>query len=339
MKLVGQPYDSMGIGMTFAPLNSRCQHGGGKNKLKKIYIIFLFILKVILSLKHYSQQKLITMKQKTETYVRERKSLPLLIGMGLIISFLLGYIYSPIIEVKSEEPHYYESKIVPTVKVETVFVEKKEQLSKDLKVYKPIVPSNYEIRNWGYVNRKMKVNELREFLRLRGFRNIDKLTLHKLRRIYLGYRYEDMLMKVHELTDFPLSMLYSFFIIESTKNGIETDLWRIHSNSGGIKSIKGYGYVTYPTREVIRGRNRILKQKFFSGKDTNEGIEVWSKVLNSGRYYECKKVNYDLPKQKLYEKICKCIYENGYHTDRDYKFRSTLMKEFWEIKRDHFPKS
>jgi len=199
-------------------------------------------------------------------------------------------------------------------------------------------PMKYEIRNWGYVNRKMKVHELREFLKLRGFRNVDNLGLHKLRRIYLGYRYEEMLMKVHELTDFPLSMLYSFFIIESTSNGIETDLWRIHSNSGGIKSIKGYGSVTYLTREVIRGRNVRIKQRFFSGKNTDEGIEVWSRVLNSGRYYECKKVNYKLPKPKLYEKICKCIYENGYHTDRDYKFRSSLMTEFWEIKRNHFHK-
>jgi len=271
------------------------------------------------------------MKQKTETYVRENRSLPFIIGIGLLVSFTLGYIYRPI-EIEHEiEPQFYESSVVPTVKVETVFVEKK---------LKPInvVPSNYQIRNWGYVNRKMKVGELREFLKLRGFRNIDKLTLHKLRRIYLGYRYETMLMKVHDLTDFPLSMLYSFFIIESTNNGIETDLWRIHSNSGGIKSINGYGSVSYSTREVIRGRNVRLKQRFFSGKNTDEGIEVWSRVLNSGRYYECKKVNYKLPKPKLYEKICKCIYENGYHTDRDYKFRSTLMTEFWEIKRNHFPK-
>lgn len=279
------------------------------------------------------------MKQKTETYVKENKNLPLLIGMGLIISFLLGYIYKPNEEIENEPYPPYESTIVPTVKVETVFVEKKKELSKGLKVYEPIVPSNYEIRNWGYVNRKMNVGELREFLKLKGFRNIDNLTLHKLRRVYLGYRYEEMLMKVHKLTDFPLSMLYSFFIIESTKNGIETDLWRIHSNSGGIKSIKGYGSVSFLTREVIRGRNVRLKQRFFSGKNTDEGIEVWSRVLNSGRYYECKKVNYKLPKQKLYEKICKCIYENGYHTDKDYKFRSSLMKEFWEIKRDHFPKT
>lgn len=277
------------------------------------------------------------MKQKMETYVRENKNLPLLIGLGLLISFSLGYIYRPTELEYETDP--YESKILPTVKVENIFEGKKKDVPKGLKIYNPIVPSKYEIRNWGYVNRRMNVKELREFLKFRKFRNVDKLTLHKLRRIYLGYRYEEMLMKVHELTDFPLSMLYSFFIIESTKNGIETDLWRVHSNSGGIKSIKGYGSVSFLTREVIRGRNVRLKQRFFSGKNTDEGIEVWSRVLNSGRYYECKKVNYKLPKQKLYEKICKCIYENGYHTDRDYKFRSTLMKEFWDIKRDHFPRT
>ena len=74
------------------------------------------------------------MKQKTETYVKENKNLPLLIGMGLIISFLLGYIYKPNEEIENEPYPPYESTIVPTVKVETVFVEKKKELSKGLKV-------------------------------------------------------------------------------------------------------------------------------------------------------------------------------------------------------------
>jgi hypothetical protein len=53
--------------------------------------------------------------------------------------------------------------------------------------------------------------------------------------------------------------------------------------------------------------------------------------------YECKKANYKLPKKALYESICKCVYESGYHTDPKYKFRAEFMTEYWEIKTKNFP--
>jgi hypothetical protein len=158
-----------------------------------------------------------------------------------------------------------------------------------------------------------------------------------MRRIWMVYNYEPMLMNVHLMTDFPLSMIYSFFIIEATNKGIETNLWRLHANAGGGKAIKGYGTVTYKTREVIRGRNKIISAKFYSAKSTEEGIEAWAKIFNSGRYYDCKKANYKLPKKDLYESICKCVYESGYHTDPKYKFRAEFMAEFWRIKNENFP--
>jgi flagellum-specific peptidoglycan hydrolase FlgJ len=144
-------------------------------------------------------------------------------------------------------------------------------------------------------------------------------------------------MNVHHLTDFPVSMIYSFFIIEATSQGIETELWRKHANAGGVKALKGYESVTYKTREVIRGKDKYIKAKFMKAETTEEGMNLWAQVLNSGRYYECKKANYKLKGKRLYESICKCIYENGYHTDRDYKFRASLMAEYWEIKTNNFP--
>ncbi len=51
----------------------------------------------------------------------------------------------------------------------------------------------------------------------------------------------------------------------------------------------------------------------------------------------CKKANYKIKGIKLYESICKCVYKSGYHTDTDYKFRASLMAEYWQIKRDNFP--
>jgi hypothetical protein len=132
-------------------------------------------------------------------------------------------------------------------------------------------------------------------------------------------------------------MIYSFFIIEATNKGIETNLWRLHANAGGGKAIKGFGTVTYKTREVIKGKSKMINDKFYSAKTTELGITAWARILNSGRYHECKKANYKLPKKALYESICKCVYESGYHTDPKYKFRAEFMTEYWEIKTKNFP--
>jgi len=271
------------------------------------------------------------MKKKEEIiYVPQNKSLPYLVGSGLTIAFILGLQYSPV------ETEYVTQSVAPIIKVETVYVKKTieplEVKANNIKA------SAFGSRQYGWQLRKMSENQLRDYLTGIGFRNLEVENHSRLRRIWLAYKYNDMLMNVHYMTDFPVSMIYSFFIIEATNNGIETDLWRIHANAGGGKALKGYDHVTYKTREVIRGKNRYIKAKFFSADNTEDGLKLWAQILNSGRYYECKKANYKLKGKRLYESICKCIYENGYHTDRDYKFRASLMAEYWEIKRDNFPK-
>jgi hypothetical protein len=183
----------------------------------------------------------------------------------------------------------------------------------------------------------MNIHELRKNLEGKGFRNLDKIDLFKMRRIWLAYSYEAMLMNVHHLTDFPVSMIYSFFIIEATTSGVETELWRKHANAGGVKALKNQKSVTYKTREVIRGRDKYIRAKFMSASTTEEGMKLWASVLNSGRYADCKKANYKMKGMRLYESICKCVYKSGYHTDRDYKFRASLMAEFWELKKNHYP--
>jgi hypothetical protein len=202
---------------------------------------------------------------------------------------------------------------------------------------KEIDEAAYGSRSYGYEVRKLSGLQLRQTLEGRGFRNLAKVDRAKLRRIYLAYCYESMLMNVHVLTDFPVSMIYSFFIIEATSQGIETDLWRKHANAGGVKALKGHGYVTYKTREVIKGKDKYIKAKFMSAETTEQGMNLWAGVLNSGRYAACKKANYKMKGIKLYESICKCVYKSGYHTDTDYKFRASLMAEYWQIKRDNFP--
>ena len=267
-----------------------------------------------------------------ETYVPQNKRLPWLIGAGVSVAFVLGYIYSPIPTV------YHQTSFVPVIQKETLYVHKIAYLNLPVKEDKKEIDMEaYGSRSYGYEVRKLSGNQLKSTLEGRGFRNLDGVNIGKLRRIYLAYCYESMLMNVHLLTDFPISMIYSFFIIEATSQGIETDLWRKHANAGGVKAIKGYATVTYKTREVIRGRNRYIKAKFMKAESTEEGMQAWAGVLNSGRYAECKKANYRWKGMRLYNSICKCIYDNGYHTDQDYKFRASLMQEYWDIKRDNFP--
>ena len=267
-----------------------------------------------------------------ETYVPQNTRLPYQVAAGIGIAFVIGLIYSPI------NTNYNYTSFVPIIQRDTVYVHKITTLTFPAKEEKSEVNEKaYGSRSYGWEIRKMNIHELRKNLEGKGFRNLDEIDLFKMRRIWLAYSYEAMLMNVHHLTDFPVSMIYSFFIIEATTSGVETELWRKHANAGGVKALKNQKSVTYKTREVIRGRDKYIRAKFMSASTTEEGMTLWAGVLNSGRYAECKKANYKLKGIRLYESICKCVYKSGYHTDRDYKFRASLMAEFWELKKNHYP--
>jgi len=267
-----------------------------------------------------------------ETYVPQNKRLPYQVAAGIGVAFIVGLIYSPI------NTQYNYTSFVPIIERDTVYVHKITTLTFPAKEEsKEIDEEAYGSRSYGWEVRKLSGEQLRQTLEGRGFRNLKGVDKSKLRRIYIAYCYESMLMNVHLLTDFPISMIYSFFIIEATSAGIETELWRKHANAGGVKALKGQQSVTYKTREVIRGRDKYIRAKFMKASNTEEGMKLWASVLNSGRYADCKKANYKIKGIKLYESICKCVYKSGYHTDRDYKFRASLMAEYWQIKKDNFP--
>lgn len=268
------------------------------------------------------------MRIKVIDYVPRNKSLPLIIGILTVTAFILGVKYS-------NAGGYYEQSVVPETKFFTIFETKVDTVYVEKKVEEAVINEEaYGDRNYGHSIRKLSLKELRQKLTNMGFRNLNNIDLFKMRRIWLLYNYNDMLMNVHVLTEFPVSMIYSFFIIEATTTGIETDLWRLHANAGGVKALKGHSTVTYSTREVIGGRNKRIRAKFFSSKSTKDGIALWSGVLNSDRYKKCKV--FDEKPPRLYKKICKCIYKSGYHTDTDYEFRASLMSEYWQLKK-HLP--
>jgi hypothetical protein len=272
------------------------------------------------------------MKDPIIDYVPQNKRLPYQVAAGIGVAFVVGLIYSPI------NTQYNYTSFVPIIERDTVYVHKITTLTFPAKEEsKEIDEDAYGSRSYGWEVRKLSGEQLRQTLEGRGFRNLKGVDKSKLRRIYIAYCYESMLMNVHLLTDFPISMIYSFFIIEATSAGIETELWRKHANAGGVKALKGQQSVTYKTREVIRGRDKYIRAKFMKASNTEEGMKLWASVLNSGRYAACKKANYKIKGIKLYESICKCVYKSGYHTDRDYKFRASLMAEYWQIKKDNFP--
>lgn len=283
--------------------------------------------------------------------VKKNKGFGIYIAFGVWGLFFLGVIYSPkgkgtvpkeMSSIIKIETLYVKNETIPTVvKVDSV-VEVKPVVETNTNKSKEVEPTEinkegYRGRSYGYDIRHYTREELKKYLEKNGFRNLSKANLFKMRRIWMAYHYDEMLMNVHILTDFPISMIYSFFIIEATNKGVETNLWRLHANAGGGKAIKGFGTVTYKTREVIKGKSKMINDKFYSAKTTELGITAWARILNSGRYYECKKANYKLPKKALYESICKCVYESGYHTDPKYKFRAEFMTEYWEIKTKNFP--
>jgi len=272
------------------------------------------------------------MKDPIIDYVPQNKRMPYQVATGIGIAFVVGLIYSPI------NTQYNYTSFVPIIERDTVYVHKITTLTFPAKEEsKEIDEEAYGSRSYGWEVRKLSGEQLRQTLEGRGFRNLKGVDKSKLRRIYIAYCYESMLMNVHLLTDFPISMIYSFFIIEATSAGIETELWRKHANAGGVKALKGQQSVTYKTREVIRGRDKYIRAKFMKAANTEEGMKLWASVLNSGRYAACKKANYKIKGIKLYESICKCVYKSGYHTDTDYKFRASLMAEYWQIKKDNFP--
>ena len=272
------------------------------------------------------------MKKDITTFVPKIKYLPEAFAVAMIFSFIVGIVYNP--NLKTEQ-----SSLNPLVKVirDTIFLTREVEEDKPKKVEDIVVNDNG--RNFAYQYRNHDEQELRNELNKQGFRNLEKLNLYQLRRLVILENYNDMLMQVHYVTDFPVTLLYSTFIFEATSNGVETLLWRKYANPGGVKAIKGHGKVSLKTTEYINGKKKRLNQYFFKGEDSEEGIKVWSNIFNNPRYKKCKKANYRQSTDKLYNSFCKCMYKAGYHTDPNYAARAVLMKEYWDFTGKHLPKN
>lgn len=181
--------------------------------------------------------------------------------------------------------------------------------------------------------------ELQKFLEDGGFTRLNGKSLTDLRRIYIAHQYDDFFWQIHKKTDLPISVLYAFFIIESTNNGIESDLMANALNPGGIK-YRGKGKA-YKAMDDCYVNGRKVKCNFQTFTTYQQMINGWSEVLNLPRYKKCKNFMYAktsrglTPKQKV-DGTCKCLQKQGYHTAKQWKVRSDLSSQYWTVKKS-FP--
>lgn len=302
------------------------------------------------------------MGERVETYIRENKRLPIYIGLSIFAAFFLGIIASNTAVSNYEKQEIfsggsieyvvqyvydtvYVEKSTYTIVKDTVYIENKVNIQRSGFTAEPSKSVSFAIpfttfssRSHGHDFRKYNEKQAIAHLRKHGFRNLEGLSLTTLRRLNLLYNYDSLFYAVHHMTDFPVSFLYAYFILEATSRGVETDLWRLYGNPGGVKKIGKYDWVNLRTIEYIRGKKRSMKQKFFSASSTEEGLKVWASVFNASRYDKCRKADYSLPTIQIYRNMCKCMMESGYHTSPDYNMRADYMKEYWNFKKLYFPR-
>lgn len=187
----------------------------------------------------------------------------------------------------------------------------------------------------GTMIKHMAKAELQDYLHDQGFRRLQNKSLVDLRRIWLGFMYEDFFYTMHKKTDLPISVIYAFFIIEATNAGIESKLMEKALNPGGIK-YRGTGKKVKAMDDCYKNGKKI-PCAFQAYSSYNAMVQGWADVLNLPRYKGCKrymleKYNRGMTAKNIVDNTCKCFYKSGYHTSNLWKVRSNLSTQYWTVK-------
>ena len=177
--------------------------------------------------------------------------------------------------------------------------------------------------------------ELLEYLDVRGFRRLEGKNIVELRRIWLAYMYDNFFYTMHKKTNLPISVIYAFFIIEATNNGIESNLMAKALNPGGIK-YRGTGSKVKAMDDCYKN-GRKIPCSFQAYNSYDAMVQGWADVLNLPRYKKCKRFvfrefNRGMTAKEIVNETCKCFYKSGYHTSNLWKVRSNLSTEYWTMK-------
>lgn len=187
----------------------------------------------------------------------------------------------------------------------------------------------------GTMVKHMDKAELHDYLHDQGFKRLQNKSLIDLRRIWIGFMYEDFFYIMHKKTDLPISVIYAFFIIEATNAGIESKLMEKALNPGGIK-YRGTGNKVKAMDDCFKNGKKIPCD--FQAYSTYDAmVQGWADVLNLPRYKGCKrymlaKYNRGMTAKNIVDATCKCFYKSGYHTSNLWKVRSNLSTQYWTVK-------
>jgi len=168
--------------------------------------------------------------------------------------------------------------------------------------------------------RHMGQLELYQHLEARGFMVSQDMPLHELRRALLANYYKPLFDSVSLKSEIPPSVVFAFFIIEATKEGIESPMFLATWNPGGVK-YRGLYKPYYSYDDCFENGEPVMCAFEHPGSFEN-AVELWAGVFNHPRYDACKKVSI--------EQTCKCLQKNGYHRANNYKQRARIARKYSE---------
>lgn len=173
----------------------------------------------------------------------------------------------------------------------------------------------------GYLLRNKTHSQMLSILKymdaIGSWRNLSE---HELRRMYLANYYDRFFSDVNSNTGIDKSVLFAYFIVEATKEGIETPIFRKHWNPGGVK-YRGVGNKTLQYDDCYDSDGRSIPCAFSSVSSYQEAITLWSGVFNSDRYKKCKNIPI--------RETCSCFQKAGYHTSNSWRSRAVIAE--WYI--------
>lgn len=193
----------------------------------------------------------------------------------------------------------------------------------------PINTSMPESPNVGWMTKDMDEAQLRWMLYDKGFRHLAGMNEAKLRQLYITYSYEPFFWRIHERVGLPVSVVAAYFIVEATRQGVESELLREHYNPGGVK-YRGVGSIAYFHDDCYDSNGKKIPCRFESLNGYEQMEETWAAVFNKPRYRKCKTY-------ATVEDICHCLYRAGYHTGNNWKLRANVARRYW-VYRSKFPR-
>lgn len=226
---------------------------------------------------------------------------------------------------ETKEPEVKETKVK-----EPEIMTPEKPIVKKKPVKRGIQPLNVEWeKNPGLDVRDLSREELIEKMEDVGLVRLEERSTPILRRIWLAYKYDQFFWDVHKATGLPVSIIYSYFIIEATVGGVESKLMQKYMNPGGVK-FRGNGRKAKAYDDCYNSKGKPVPCDFSVFDTYEQMVDGWSSVFLKPRYAKCK--TYDNASD-----ICKCLYRSGYHTANNWRNRAEISRGYWDIRRS-FPR-